>query len=408
MLLLGCDRPFDYQSDGKTASKTAASTTVKAGDSCYPGDLEQRLASLDKPAAAIGGSDGLSFHRDRISRTDDDAGPRRRSRGTSSPGSAQGAPPPLAAGEAGVQEAVRRVRSVIPVRAQVISTTRVENAAATAGRVMYNPRFFAQVRRHGGDSAVVGIIAHEFGHISKGHVYRAPRSPGQSQRGELEADAEAGCALARLKMDARGYVRVTAALGGGGSFTHPDGDSRAEAIQGGYARCQGQGGPLVAEAPRARRGERGQRRQRIERGPQVPRHPQADGQGYPDDPDPDGIFDPGGPFGPGALGGLGRLGDLGGPGGPGGLFELPGLGQGPGLDDDDDRARRRGPGRFGRHGMRRGPAIEQDDDAGFVIELPDGGSIFQGLAQLGERFGQLFDFLDFDPPWGYLPRDRRR
>jgi hypothetical protein len=462
LLLLGCDRPYDYQpprghgatsqTTGSTASKAvrgrgAAGAVAALGSSCYPADLEKRLAALGPlpdsgapPAAAIAAPDGLSFHKGRPDRPD---------RGDSEPAGA-GALSPLPAGQAGVEEAVRRVRSVIKVQARVYATRQVENAAATAGRVMYNPSFFSHIRRNGGDSAVVGILAHEFGHIAKGHVYRQPRSIRQSQRGELEADAEAGCALAKLKMDPRGYVRVTHALGGGGSFTHPDGERRAEAIQGGFARCRGQSAPLVAQAPRGR--GRG--------GPEIEQDP-GDGDG---DESGEGGFPGGGVIvRRGPMGGsfeieipdLADLGDL----------RLPGLGQDQ-ADDDGGQAvepaprRRRGQGRAGRHGrprIERGdddggavaraprrrhrprPPVERDDDGsqdgasggggfgglpslndlgdlagldgltidGLEIELPEARH-YPRLSRLAERLGHMFDFLDFEPPWGYLPRQPRR
>ncbi len=160
---------------------------------------------------------------------------------------------PLPAGRAGLDEAVRRIKVVTGISARVVATARVDNAAATAGTVLYNPRFFDQVRRVGGDSAVVGILAHEFGHLARGHIYRGPGGPWKSHRYELEADAEAGCALAKLGMPVTGYVRVTTRLAGGGSWSHPDGAQRGQAIQTGYAQCRSRSGPLLAESPRAGR-----------------------------------------------------------------------------------------------------------------------------------------------------------
>jgi hypothetical protein len=464
LLLLGCDRPFDYQppgsgrataaAPGNARTATAAAGATAAGGSCYPADLEKRLAALEAPSAASinGGADGLPFMGDP-------------QRGGGSAAAPAGKPGPLPAGDAGLHEAVRRVRSVIRVDARVFATSQVENAAATAGRVMYNPHFFRQIRRHGGDSAVVGILAHEFGHIAKGHVYRNPRNLRQSQRGELEADAEAGCALAKLKMDSRGYVRVTHALGGGGSMTHPDGERRAEAIQGGYARCQGQNAPLVAEAPRSRGGRFG--RPGRGGGDDEFELPGQGGGGGPADAEIEGDGgDDGEGGGMGGMGGpivrrgrdgsieieipsladLGQLGGLTGGGGGG----MPGLEQG---EDGQEEMieqprprRRRGHGRSGRMGRHRGgddgqvaqgprrrhrerPPVDDGDGAGggglggldglgglgglgldnlggFEVELPDGRS-FPRLAQLASRLGHLFDFLDFEPPWGYLPSDRR-
>src|SRR6185295_9529322 len=131
---------------------------------------------------------------------------------------------------------------------RVVATSGVPNAAATVGRVMYNPRFFAQVRRQGGDSAMVGILAHEFGHISKKHVHHHQGSSTSSRKRELEADNEAGCALAKMGMSASGYVRVTVTLAGQGSYTHPGGAQRRQAIETGFARCNNGQPPMVAEA----------------------------------------------------------------------------------------------------------------------------------------------------------------
>jgi hypothetical protein len=170
--------------------------------------------------------------------------------------------PPLPAGPAGLEEAKRRVHRVMKIDPPppIVADARTPMAAASVGGVFYNPNFFRHVHRDGGDSAVIGILAHELGHIRRGHVFLPKSTPQVNRQRELEADQEAGCALANLKMNASGYHDLTVRLSGPGSQTHPGGAERSRAIAYGHRYCwrgpgrKELGGRMVASADPYRRG----------------------------------------------------------------------------------------------------------------------------------------------------------
>src|SRR5207244_2593229 len=98
--------------------------------------------------------------------------------------------------------------------------------------------FFRHVQREAGDGALIGILAHELGHIRRGHVFLPRSTPRVNRQRELEADQEAGCALANLKMESSAYRDLTVRLSPGtGSETHPGGRERAGAIAYGHKYC---------------------------------------------------------------------------------------------------------------------------------------------------------------------------
>jgi hypothetical protein len=131
------------------------------------------------------------------------------------------------------------------LRVSVTPNPGVSTAASSDKGAFYNPAFMAHLESRFGEAAVAGVIAHELGHIKRGHVkVKKGITPSWLHARELEADLEAGCALAKLRMDPRGFVAATQQLAGAGSESHPAGWRRQQAIQRGYRTCQ-KGGDLA-------------------------------------------------------------------------------------------------------------------------------------------------------------------
>ena len=121
----------------------------------------------------------------------------------------------------------------------------VTTAASSDRGAFYNPAFMAHLESRFGASAVAGVLAHELGHIKRGHVkVKKGITPSWLHARELEADIEAGCALAKLRMDPKGFLAATTQLAGAGSDSHPSGWRRQQAIQRGYRICA-RGGELA-------------------------------------------------------------------------------------------------------------------------------------------------------------------
>lgn len=131
------------------------------------------------------------------------------------------------------------------LRVSVLPSPNVSTAASSARGAFYNPAFMAHLEARFGASAVAGVLAHELGHIKRGHVQvQKGVTPSWLHARELEADIEAGCALAKLRMSPAGFIAATQSLAGAGSPSHPPGFRRKAAITRGYRICQN-GGQLA-------------------------------------------------------------------------------------------------------------------------------------------------------------------
>jgi hypothetical protein len=131
------------------------------------------------------------------------------------------------------------------LKVPVTPAPHISTAASSERGAFYNPAFMAHLEARFGAAAVAGVIAHELGHIKRGHVkVRKGITPSWLHARELEADIEAGCALAKLRMDPRGFIAATSSLAGAGSPSHPAGFRRKAAIERGFRTCQN-GGQLV-------------------------------------------------------------------------------------------------------------------------------------------------------------------
>jgi hypothetical protein len=123
----------------------------------------------------------------------------------------------------------------------VFRNTTAANAmlVAEAGQpgLVYAPQFFASVHDRYGDSGIIAIIAHEFGHAlddAMGAAWiKSTWTP------ELRADAWAGCALAKLNLNPADFTAALGALAKYPAASHPGWSVRLPAIRAGYAGCGG-------------------------------------------------------------------------------------------------------------------------------------------------------------------------
>lgn len=110
-------------------------------------------------------------------------------------------------------------------------------ANGPAMKIVYSPQFLTGVNNQFGEDAIVGIIAHEYGHAIDA-VTPATWMNGSWGR-ELRADAWAGCALARDGLSPNALQSALSALFAYPSYDHPGANLRLPAIQAGYEQCGG-------------------------------------------------------------------------------------------------------------------------------------------------------------------------
>jgi hypothetical protein len=89
-----------------------------------------------------------------------------------------------------------------------------------------------------GEDALIGIIAHEYGHVidavSIGSWMNTNWTP------ELRADAWAGCALAKLKLTPASLERALTAISRYPPVSQPGWNPRVLPLRTGYSRCGGE------------------------------------------------------------------------------------------------------------------------------------------------------------------------
>ncbi|MHB2018980.1 MAG: M48 family metalloprotease [Candidatus Xenobia bacterium] len=118
----------------------------------------------------------------------------------------------------------------------------VPNAAAVMGsRVLYNASFF---QRLGDPNLVFGVLAHEWAHQFLHHVEQG----GSTWPREIQADTYSGALLELTHRPLQPYLAMIERLSGRGSATHPDGQSRAQAVQKGYNEAE-TGGAVALGLP---------------------------------------------------------------------------------------------------------------------------------------------------------------
>ena len=109
-------------------------------------------------------------------------------------------------------------------------------ATNESAKIVYAPQFFQGLYDNYGDGAVIGVLAHEFGHALD------ELNPGKFGKGptpELRADAWAGCTLARTQLTLPGLAE---ALSGVAKFPTPGGSDvslRIVALRVGFTQCGG-------------------------------------------------------------------------------------------------------------------------------------------------------------------------
>lgn len=107
--------------------------------------------------------------------------------------------------------------------------------------IAYSPAAFHQIQATYGREAILGILAHELGHHID--IHSRPAWMDHSWGRELQADAWAGCALARLGLGTTALQNALRAIAAYPSPSHPGWDLRAPAVQRGYASCGGSNFP---------------------------------------------------------------------------------------------------------------------------------------------------------------------
>jgi hypothetical protein len=154
------------------------------------------------------------------------------------------APLALASQPEKLTQAEKHVAALAPRLVQVMelpvgltASRHIGTTASTQSGAFYNASYLARLQQRFGDSAVAGVLAHELGHIRRGHQHlgHGPGS-GAAPTAELEAEEEAGCALANLKLSPQGYLRATASGATNASRQTTRTAARA-AIQRGHQIC---------------------------------------------------------------------------------------------------------------------------------------------------------------------------
>jgi Zn-dependent protease with chaperone function len=104
-------------------------------------------------------------------------------------------------------------------------------------RVVYSPQFLTDTYRRYGEEAVIGILAHEYGHAMD---FVTPAIwMNNSWTRELRADAWAGCALANIDLDATALEKSLLVVSRYPSPSHPSWQLRVPVLRLGYVACGG-------------------------------------------------------------------------------------------------------------------------------------------------------------------------
>jgi hypothetical protein len=104
-------------------------------------------------------------------------------------------------------------------------------------KIAYKPEFFTRVYETYGDAGIQAILAHELGHaidpVSSAAWIKKDWSPA------FRAEAWTGCALAKLDLSARSLKNALDALSKNPPESHPDWNTRLQAMRVGYMQCGG-------------------------------------------------------------------------------------------------------------------------------------------------------------------------
>jgi hypothetical protein len=123
----------------------------------------------------------------------------------------------------------------------IFSNTTARNALVFASpssmKIVYSPTFFSAVSAQYGDDGLIGLVAHEYGHIidsvAIGSWMNVAWTP------ELRADAWAGCALAKLKFKSLGLERALTAIARHPAEAKSAWASHISPLRTGYSQCGG-------------------------------------------------------------------------------------------------------------------------------------------------------------------------
>lgn len=139
--------------------------------------------------------------------------------------------------------------SIMLVQNPTVTNAMLMSVRPGVSKLSYNPHFMNQVLAQYGNGATIGIIAHEIGH----HVdFMQPAAWYDRSWGkELRADALAGCALARARIDPTQLKNALRAIAAFPSPSHPGWPMRERAVMQGYQQCGGTGGSAT-RPPRSR------------------------------------------------------------------------------------------------------------------------------------------------------------
>jgi len=106
-------------------------------------------------------------------------------------------------------------------------------------KLLYKPGFFTSVYETYGDGGILAILAHEVGHAidasTRSSWIKSNWSP------ELRADAWAGCAFAKMNLNASASKAALSTLSKYPSPSHPSWATRLPVVRVGYTQCGGDG-----------------------------------------------------------------------------------------------------------------------------------------------------------------------
>jgi hypothetical protein len=105
---------------------------------------------------------------------------------------------------------------------------------SAGAKVVYSPAFFQTIYDTYGEGALIGVLAHEYGHALD-EIY--PQKFGTGGTPELRADAWAGCSLAKSHLSP---ARLNAALTGISKYPtpgNPPWQIRVSAFKLGFSKC---------------------------------------------------------------------------------------------------------------------------------------------------------------------------
>ena len=110
-------------------------------------------------------------------------------------------------------------------------------ASPSSMKIVYSPTFFTAVTGQYGDDGLIGVVAHQYGHVIDSVAMGSWMNVAWTT--ELRADAWAGCALAKIKLKSRSLEQALIAMRRYPAEAKTAWASRVPPLRAGYSQCGG-------------------------------------------------------------------------------------------------------------------------------------------------------------------------